>query len=92
MRKVGAILLENFPKCSQDLNPIEVAWRELRARLADTEPTELESREAFCARLRNAVDWVNRNRSDYLKWLCSCQKEWSQDVLTAKPPGARTKH
>ena len=33
MRSQGITLLENCPKCSQDLNPIEIAWREVRARL-----------------------------------------------------------
>lgn len=89
---MGVELLECFPRCSQDLNPIEVVWRELRARLADTQPVAMETREEFIVRLRQAVDWVNKNRGDYFEYLCGCQKEWAQDVLEATPPGARTRH
>ena len=90
MQTFGISLLKNFPKCSQDLNPIEVVWRELRERLYTTQPVEMESRDDFIARARNAVSWVNKNRKGYLKYLCSCQKEWAQDVEDAE--GARTKH
>ena len=66
------------------------AWRELRARLADTEPTKFESRTEFIARLRRAVAWINNHRAEYLKNLCMSQKERASDVLDAK--GARTRH
>ena len=85
-------LLEEFPKCSQDLNPIEVAWREVKARMDDTLPTKPEPRPVFLRRLHRAVAWVNANRAEYLWYLCHAQKEWAQDVWEAKPPGARTKH
>ena len=65
-------------------------WRELRARLADTEPTKFESRTEFIARLRRAVAWINNHRAEYLKNLCMSQKERASDVLDAK--GARTRH
>ena len=55
LRKAGITLLEEYPKCSQDLNVIETAWREVKARLADTEPEEMETRDAFVVRLRLAV-------------------------------------
>ena len=90
MKAVGITLLDNFPKCSQDLNPIETAWRELRARLAVTEPTSLEDRSDFVQRLRSAVAWVNRNRKAYLRTLCSSQKAWAADVQDAE--GGRTQH
>ena len=101
MRAVGISLLENYPKCSQDLNPVELIWKELRARLATTEPRArtgsrsalaraMESREHFIRRLRKAVEWLNRNREESLLDLCRCQKAWAQDVLDSK--GARTKH
>ena len=86
----GITLLENFPKCSQDLNPIEVAWRELRARLAASEPTYMESRPVFMRRLHAAVAWVNRHRAGYLRHLCTSQKEWARDVVLQG--GGRTKH
>ena len=90
MPEQGISLLVNYPKCSQDLNPIETAWREVRARLYDTEPTDREGRDAFISRLKLAVEWVNRNRGGYLKTLCNCQKAWANDVLLAK--GSRTTH
>lgn len=85
-------LLEDFPKCSQDLNPIEVAWREVKARMDDTLPSKSEARVGFIRRLHRAVAWVNANRANYLWHLCHAQKEWAKDVCQAKPPGARTKH
>ena len=76
----GLELLTSYPKCSQDLNVIETAWRELRARLADTEPVRMESRGDFVKRLRLAVAWVNRNRQRYLRELCFAQKVRAQDL------------
>ena len=92
MRAVGVRLLEAYPKCSQDLNPIETAWREVRNRLDETVPVDREPRKDFIQRLRRAVAWVNTNRAEYLQHLCTSQKERTQDVLDATPPGARTKH
>ena len=90
MREQKISLLENFPKSSQDLNPIETAWREVRARLACTEPSSREQRNAFIRRLRQAVVWVNKNRAAYLQELCTSQKKRARDVQVAK--GTRTKH
>ena len=85
-------LLKNYPKCSQDFNAIETAWRELRARLYDTEPVAIESREEFITRARNGVAWVNKNRAGKLRELCDNQKVRARDCLAATPPGARTDH
>jgi hypothetical protein len=90
MRDNGINLIKNYPKCSQDLNAIETAWRELRARLYVTQPVCQESREAFIIRLRAAVAWVNVNRAAYLTQLCLSQKARAKDVRKAK--GGRTKH
>ena len=90
IKQSGLHLLEAYPKCSQDLSVIETAWRELRARLDDTEPVHMEDRRAFLKRLRLAVAWVNRNRQTYLRERCFAQKERAQDVLDMK--GGRTKH
>ena len=87
---VGIALIESYPKCSQDLNVIETAWRELKQRLADTEPMRIEDRAACVKRMRLAVKWVNRNRSDYLRNLFYAQKERARDVKKQK--GGRTKH
>ena len=92
MTDVNIQLLTSYPKCSQDLNPIESAWRELKNRLAATEPAERETRAEFLVRLRNAAAWVNKNRTDYLKKICMDQKVRAKAVLAAKPPGARTQH
>ena len=88
MREIGVKLLESFPKCSQDLNPIETVWREIRARLNDTEPQKMEARKVFLQRLRNAVAWVNTSRSNLLKELCEDQKDRAKEVLERK--GGRT--
>ena len=90
IRAVGLTLLDNFPKSSQDLNPIECVWNVLRDRKDHTTPRCQETREEFISRLRVAVAWVNRNHSAYLTNLCACQRGWALDVLQAK--GARTKH
>ena len=74
----------------QDLNAVETAWRELRARLDDTMPTGRETRATFLARLRRAVAWVNVHRGEYFQELCTNQKERAKDVIAAK--GVRTKH
>ena len=80
----------DFPKCSRDYNPIEICWRELRARIAATEPTQMESRKDFLIRLRASVDWVNKNRCGYLYWLSTCQKEWAAELQQEN--GIRLKH
>ena len=90
MRDQGIELLENYPKCSQDLNPIETAWREVRARLNVTMPTHHESRDQFICRLRSAVAWVNQHRKKYLLEICTSQKAWAKDVQDMT--GGRTSH
>lgn len=90
LQDIGVKLLKKYPKCSQDLNPIETAWRELRERIAETEPAQIETREAFVVRLRNCVKWLNKNRRAYFLHLCRSQKQRAKDVLKLK--GARTKH
>ena len=92
MKAIYVNVLENYPKCSQDLNPIEIAWRELKARLDATLPAYFESRAEFISRLRNATAWVNANLTDYFYDLCTCQKTWARDVKNATPPGSRTAH
>ena len=85
-------VLENYPSCSQDLNAIETVWRDLRDRLAQTEPTQMETRAEFLCRLRAAARWLNKNHARYLLKLCQDQKERARDVLNTAPPGSRTKH
>ena len=90
MDDAGLDLLEKYPKCSADLNPIETAWREVRARLADTEPETMEGRDAFIQRLRCAVAWANVHRAPLFRNLCASAQDRARAVLSAKPPGART--
>ena len=87
-RVEGKRLLAHVPPCSQDLNAIETAWREVRARLDVTLPCGRETRRAFLQRLRRAVDWVNVHQADLLRALCDSQKERANAVLAAK--GGRT--
>ena len=89
MKKIGVQLVEDYPKCSQDLNAIENAWKFLKDRLYETLPTELEGREDFVSRLRAAVAWVNRNRHAELLYLSHNQKERATELLLKK--GGRTK-
>ena len=90
MPGVGVSLLENYPPCSQDLNPIETAWRELRSRLRDTQPVNMEPRAEFVARLRSAAIWVNRNRAEYLMHICNDQEERAHAVRATN--GSRTRY
>ena len=93
LHEVGGVhleVLENYPAASQDLNPVETVWRELRARLNETEPTRMETRQAFLRRLANAVRWCSRNRAQYFLGLCQDQKERARDVRRMTPPGSRT--
>ena len=54
------------PPYSPDLNPIENAWALLDRRLAATQPGGWEGEKSFRRRVRNAVHWLNANRSDEL--------------------------
>ena len=89
-KEIGAEPLRNYPKASQDLNPIEICWRELRDRLYETEPTYVEDRDQFIQRLRNAVAWCNTNRADLFWKLSTSQKAWARDVQ--ENDGRRTRH
>ena len=52
-----------LPPYSPDLNPIENAWALLDGRLAATKPRGWEREKSFRRRVRNAVCWLNVNRS-----------------------------
>ena len=90
-RKIGVSVLKEYPKCSQDLNPIEGAWKLVRDRLFATLPTELESRDEFLPRLRNAIAWVNTNNKEELSYLSYNMKERAEALLAATPKGSRTR-
>ena len=91
LHKIGMHLVDYYPKCSQDFNAIENAWDLLKARLEETLPKALESRDDFTDRLRAAVKWTNRNEADRLWYLSTNQKERADDCLSSVPPGGRTK-
>ena len=91
LNSIGLELVKEYPKVSQDFNPIENAWKLLRDRLDETLPSGLERRGDFVARLMQAVSWVNRYKKTELAYLSTNLKERAQDCLSAVPPGSRTK-
>jgi transposase len=88
--KINLKLVDGYPKCSQDFNAIENAWKTLKDRLNETMPRELESREDFIPRLHAAVAWMNRHRKEQLWRLSTNQKERADACLKQDPPGGRT--
>ena len=88
-RGAGISLVEQYPSCSQDLNPVENCWNILRLRLAETQPTRIEARDSFIKRLEEAVRWMNTEKADSLKELWMDQKARARKLLAAKPPGSR---
>ena len=89
LRKAGCVVVERHPKYSPDLNAIEGWWRVLRDRLEQAAPEEVETREAFIARLRRTVSWLNVHRWEQGLRLCTNKKERAADVILLK--GAKTK-
>ena len=61
----------------------------LRVRLELTEPEDYEDRDAFIARLRRTVKWLNEHRSEDATTLCTNQKVRATDVENLV--GAKTK-
>ena len=87
--KAGCDQIDEYPKCSPDLNAIEGWWRKLKLYLEEHEPTERESRDAFLKRLRRAVHFLNSRCRAQGRRLCRNQKERAKDVI--KLNGARTR-
>ena len=50
-----------------DFNPIENMWKELNSRLAETAPVHLEKLPEFQVRVKNVVNWLNRNKEDMMR-------------------------
>ena len=50
LKDIGVELVEGYPKCSQDFNAIESAWKLVRDRLDATLPVGLETRHHFVKR------------------------------------------
>lgn len=88
---IGVELVEDYPKCSQDFNAIENAWKILRDRLDVTLPRGQETRDSFVRRLTAAVVWVNQSKASELEYLSRNQKERANDCLRMTPKGSRTK-
>ena len=61
----------------------------MRDRLEQAAPEEVETREAFIARLRRTVSWLNVHRWEQGLRLCTNKKERAADVILLK--GAKTK-
>lgn len=91
LREIAVELVDGYPKCPQDFNAIENAWKILRERLDETLPRGLETRDRFVERLLSAVAWVNRHKKAELEYLSRNQKERANDCLQANPKGSRTK-
>ena len=82
MERIGVQVLDWHPRYSSDLNAIENAWSYLRKRLDDTHPEgdKIEDRDAFIARLRAAVTWINKHHGSGMRALCKNQRERAADV------------
>ena len=89
--KTSLDLVEGYPRSSQDSNAIKNAWRVLKEYLDMNMPTRRETRDEFIIRLRAAVSWANRNRSQQLWSRNTNQKERADECLATKPPGGRTR-
>ena len=89
MRSIGVSLVKEFPKCSQDLNPVENVWNTLRDLINVPQPVAKEARVDFELRLRAAVQELNSKQADSLKDLWLCQKKRAKALLEAHPPGSR---
>ena len=91
LNKIRLPLVEGYPVSSQDFNAIENAWDMIKQRLDETIPRKImEGRDAFVARLRLCVQWVNKYRANDLWYISTNQKERADECLKAKPPGGRT--
>ena len=89
MRRIGAQIVEAYPRCLQDLNAIENAWNLVRDHLYETMPVEMELGKDFTQRFRAAVSRVNRNRHEELVELSTNQKKRARDVLELKDSGTK---
>ena len=87
-KDAGIEVMQRHPPYSPDLNAIENAWALLRARLDDTFPDVLETREQFIVRLRAAVAWINKHKKEQLNEYARNQKIRADDVFLHE--GGRT--
>ena len=90
LSQAGLEFVPDHPRCSQDFNAMENCWEVLKERLDETMPSHMEDREAFVARLHQAVSWANRYRKTQLWYLSTNQKERARECLATTPPGGRT--
>ena len=91
LRRIHVNLVQRYPKCSQDFNPIENAWDVVKDRLDETIPKKMETRDEFIHRYMSAVKWVNKHQAERLWDYCTNQKERARDCLANNPPGGRTR-
>ena len=79
-----------LPPYSPDFNPIENAWSLLDERLAHTAPAGFETREKLRKRVRNAVDWLNRNYTKSFRKMVRSMPDRIEACLELK--GAMTRY
>ena len=91
LQNIGIDMVDGYPVNSQDFNAIENCWKLLRDRLFETLPRGLEGRDAFIARLKEAVAYLNRHEKDRLWYCARNQRERCKACLSTKPVGGRTK-
>ena len=89
MRSIQVRLVQEYPKNSQDLNPVENVWNILRDLVNKSQPVAIEARADFEGRLKAAVRELNTRMSESLQELWLCQKTRAKALLEAKPPGSR---
>ena len=80
--QIGVEVLNMHPPDSPDLHAIENAWAYLRERLDQTTPQGegVEDREAFVARLRSAVVWINKHRKHVMSTKARNQKQKAREL------------
>ena len=77
-------VVDNYPKCSPDLNAIENAWHRVRQHLEAHAPEAMETRPEFLLRLRRTVNDLNSSCQEELLALCTNQHKRAQEVKKMK--------
>ncbi len=86
LSKAKCKVVSNYPNISPDLNAIEGVWDLLRQRLQLSEPTTVETREAFLSRLRRTVHKMNEDCYEALLDMCTNQKQRANELIACTVP------
>ena len=86
----AGVAAEKLPPNSPDFNPVENAWARLQARLGKTDPNTLENEKGFRQRVKNALQWVNKNEASALKNMVASMPKRFAEAKVLK--GARTSY